>query len=269
MSFYTAWGGGVDNTSGHSSWHAPIVTYGYGFPAGNPDSTGARPVRVDGVNITYVSGATGVVGYVGFAGAVFTTGAIVSSAGGVCELRLHYSGGTVYFGRNTANGLGTVDTGDGSSWVGGLVGGLYWSTAPVAPTMVSAVPGPGGTVTVTFAGHSDGGAPITGWVLQYDDNAGFTSPSEVASTGSTVLTLTPGKKYWFRAAGRNGVVDALGRRSAWSASISATMLAGGLIFDGASFVAGLPFIETAGANTWVPAQGFINTDGLNAWSPIG
>lgn len=106
-----------------------------------------------------------------------------------------------------------------------LAGSYRWVEAPAAPAMVSAEPGLGGSVTVKFNGSGDtGGLGITGWSLRYADNPSMTNPTVVDSTGTSVLYLTPGKTYWFSAAGRNSLTDWVGTTGPYSGTISATMV---------------------------------------------
>jgi hypothetical protein len=266
MSFYTNFMSPVDNTSGHTSYPSSFVyTYGYSFPAGTIDSAGGRLVRFDGVNVEYASGASGIYGAIRIGATNYLTGSVISSSGGACGLVCGYSSGTLYFGRRVAAGGTVVDAGDGSTWGGMLCGGLNWSTVPPAPTMLGATPGPGGQMTVQFSGNGNGGSAITGWVLQYATNSSFSGATTIASTGTSVLTLAPGTQYWFRSAGRNSLSDAYSRYGPWSSAITATTLAGGLIFTGSTWDSAYPMVFDGSA--WVPATGLVY-DGA-AWQPIG
>lgn len=128
--------------------------------------------------------------------------------------------GGLYFGHG---GDGTTYGPAGYSRSGALGGAYSWIEAPAAPTMRSVTTGAGGKVTAFFEMTGDnGGASITGWYLQYADNASFTNATIVESSGTSVLTLNPGTKYWFRAAGGNAVTDEVGTYGPWSSALTAT-----------------------------------------------
>lgn len=69
--------------------------------------------------------------------------------------------------------------------------------APEAPTLAFTPPT---TVTASFVTPNDGGSPVTGYLVEYADNAVFTNPLQfIAASSPKVLTnLTPGKSYWVR-----------------------------------------------------------------------
>lgn len=221
MAHLYGFGGPVNNTN-YRTYHANnfLYTDGYGMPTGNLDSTGNRPIRVYSVGVDWHTGAT--YAQLNYQGSGNVGSGVWGSSGGTFRMVVGHGTGTLGVGRNTNNGLQMTDSADGDTVQGGIVGSLSWGTAPAAPAMVSAVSGAGGQVKVVFSGSGDtGGVPITGWVLAYADNAAFNSPTIVGSNGTSILQLTPGKTYWFKAAGRNDVVDALSRFGAWSAPISA------------------------------------------------
>jgi hypothetical protein len=155
-----------------------------------------------------------------------------------------------------------VDSADGDVVTGGICGSLTWGTAPAAPSMVDAVPGPAGSVTVRFSGSGDtGGVNITGWILAYADNPAFSGAGIVASTGTTTLNLTPRKTYWFKSAGRNDLLDAFGRYGAWSGAISATMRSGGKVSVGGAWRAGVVKVSIGGV--W--RDGIVRTSVGGSW----
>lgn len=69
--------------------------------------------------------------------------------------------------------------------------------APLAPTLLFTPPT---TVTASFVTPSNGGSPITGYFVEYADNAAFTNPIilNAASSPKVIPNLTPGKSYWVR-----------------------------------------------------------------------
>jgi hypothetical protein len=96
--------------------------------------------------------------------------------------------------------------------------------------MLDATPMPAGVIRVRFRGNGNGGVPITGWKLQVATNSAFTTGVQTLdSSGTTDFKGTPGTLYYFRAAGRNDVVDSIGRYGAWSGVKSARARSGGKI----------------------------------------
>lgn len=221
MAHHYGFGGPVNNTNYRTSYtNNFLYTDGYGMPTGNLDSTGNRPIAVYGVGVDWHTGAT--YAAINYQGSGNVGSGIWSSSGGGFRMVVGHGAGTLGVGRNTNNGLRMIDSADNDNVQGGIVGSLQWGTAPAAPSMISAVSGPGGSVRVQFSGSGDtGGMPITGWVLAYADNPSFNNPSIIGSTGTSDLVLTPGVTYWFKAAGQNDVVNRLGRYGAWAAPISA------------------------------------------------
>lgn len=231
------WGGDPNSTSGWISDNGNFVyTDGIGMPTARLDSAGARPIFVGGVYTDYLSYGYTALNYQGsvFAG----NGHFGSSGGSFRHMCVKNGGDRMYFGRNTGNGA-TVFDAQGGSWPGGLCGSLAWAQVATAPAMLDAVPtGPGKMrVTFTGAGVDNGGSAITGWWLQYANNPSFAGATLIASSGTSDITgLTPGVRYYFRAATRNGVSDAYGRASQFSAAISELAVGGGRRYSGASFV---------------------------------
>lgn len=104
-------------------------------------------------------------------------------------------------------------------------------TAPPAPVIRSTSPDQitDDSMRVQFDSQGDGGSPVTKWELQYSKSSSFTSPTTVASSGtSTVTGLTSKTTYYFRARG----INAIGT-GAWSAAKSATThgVPGGVTHD--------------------------------------
>lgn len=204
MAYTQTFGGSSTNRSSYAYGvgHRVYSTFG-GYPTGNIDSGGTRRVKVYGVSVIGLSGGT----------------ASITSGGGNFTIWCTSNSSTMYFGRLNDNGVNTIDEQDGTAYSprGSLCGSFTWATVPAQPTMVSATPGSSGAITVKFSGNSNGGASISSWQLQYDDNSGFTSPSTITSSGTSTITGTPGVKYYFRARGNNDVGS-----GAWSGSINAT-----------------------------------------------
>lgn len=263
MAYTYAYGGDPNVTASHFDTTGWFIESPYTMPTGNLDSTGNQPIRIYSVSQDYATGSYSVT--INYQGAVVGSG-VFGTSGGSFYHRCTSTSGIVYFGRNSGNGSSTTLRQNNYVWTGGVCGSLVWATAPAAPTMLEATPQSGGAILVRFTGAGDtGGQPITGWKLQAATNSAFTTGVQTLdSTGTTTFAGTPGVRYWFRAAGRNDVVDALGRYGAWSSSLNALAFAGGSIYDAGAFVAATPSIYDAGA--FVAATGSIYDAG--AWVPI-
>lgn len=243
MAYTFAWAGDPDRTSGYFTTPGRFVHSNFqsGFPAGRASSDGGSPVKCFNKGSDYISGPAFT--EVWYGGNNLANGEIFNSGGGGFEHRIVNSGGTVYFGRNTTvGGVGVYENGV-YGWAGALCGWLQWATVAAAPSMVSAVPAPGGKVTVKFSGSGDtGGDSMTGWQLQYATNSSFSGATTISSTGTSVLTLTPGVRYWFRARGSNSV-----GWSPWSGSINAQMISGGKVRVNNSWLAAQVRVRQSGA----------------------
>lgn len=243
-------------TSGNPVWVLDTV------PTAPAAANGLRPIRISGLHLDYAGTVTfGVWNADGSdgAGAPYATGggfgrysAPISKYlpnANLQDIRVGWFSpqGSINFGRAGVAGRTIVD-GYGNYGDASLTGLWTYETVPAAPSMVSAVPGPAGQVTVRFGGSGDtGDAPITGWHLQYADNPGFGGAVTVNSNGTSSFTLTPGKTYWFRAAGRNNVSDAYGTTGPWSGAISATMRSGGKVSVDNAWRSGVVKVSVNGA----------------------
>lgn len=230
------WGGDPNNTNGYINTNGNFVyTDGIGMPTARLDSAGGRPIYIGGIGTDYLSNGYTALNYQGY---VFQGNAHFASSGGSFRHMCVKNGGSqMNFGRNTGNGATTIDAA-GGSWTGGLCGWLAWAQTATAPMMVSAAPSGPGKILVSFTGQyvDNGGSGITGWWLQYANNPGFAGATLIGSSGTSEISgLTPGVRYYFRAATRNGVSDMYGRASEFSSAISAMAIGGGRRFDGSAF----------------------------------
>lgn len=239
--------GDVDfgGTASGGSWTAdsPVYSDGISLPTGRAMANGSTAAAISAlrgviggrsvaVNVNLVLGSARVNGVPVAASNVNRTGWNDTNLwvvnGGTTRFSMEFSG-SVYFGKG---GAGTVTTGIGDTYSGTLGGSYHWGEAPAAPTMNSATAGPG-QATVTFTGSTDtGGLVSTGLVLQYANNPAFAGATTIASTGSNTVACTPGQTYYFRAAGRNALTDAVGTYGPWAVPISVRVGIGGRRFDG-------------------------------------
>ena len=90
-------------------------------------------------------------------------------------------------------------------------------TVPPAPTFLDLTSITNSRITARFSGNGDGGSAITGWDLQYSKASNFSSPTTIASNGTSTITgLAASTTYYFRARGKNAI-----GAGAWSGSKSA------------------------------------------------
>ena len=248
MSYSThTYGGDPNNTTYRTSYaNNYLYTGGYTFPSGWFDSAGRRLVRVDSVGTDWSTGATY---HQVEAGGLLTSGGRTYVNPGTFAHRVGHGSGTLGAGRNTTNGKTMTDSADGDTVTGGICGWFTWSTAPAAPTMLEATPKEAGKILVRFQGGDNGGADITGWKLQASLDAGFTQVvATLDSSGTTTFQGVPGTTYWFRAAGRNGVTDAVGTWGGFSASKTATAKSGGKVSAGAAWRTAVWRVSVAGVH---------------------
>ncbi len=78
------------------------------------------------------------------------------------------------------------------------------ATTPAAPTNLKVVAGQG-TLTASWSKPSDGGSPITGYVLHYTPAGGATTTMYPSTTSVTLSGLTPGVAYTLEVAAVNAV----------------------------------------------------------------
>ncbi len=94
------------------------------------------------------------------------------------------------------------------------------ATAPDAPTITSAVAGPGiGQLTLNWAAPADdGGSAVTGYDVEVDRPGGVVvGPYSATTTGATISCGGPGVTCGLRVRARNAIGD-----GAWSPAVSAT-----------------------------------------------
>lgn len=231
------------------------VTFG-GTSIG-PTNSGNIPVYSDGVVInagrTMANGAQGVIvthlrasAMGGFGGSIsvslslsgsytgtFSMPSGIHDTGWIATSNLYYGHGSTIFTLYTSGhvqfmrGGGSGTTYDQTGAFPGasiIAGGYMYVQAPNAPTMsLSGGTTPGSARITITAPTDDGGAPITGYAIQYADNVGFTGATTVNVTSAgqhTISGLQTGKTWYFRVAARNMVTTAAGTTSVFSSSSS-------------------------------------------------
>ena len=101
------------------------------------------------------------------------------------------------------------------------------ATAPDAPSALTATAANTAVTLSWTAPASDGGAAITGYMIEYDTDMNFSSspttvPTATAATSHTVSALTNGTPYYFRVAAVNSVGTGAYYPGATDAAVSAT-----------------------------------------------
>ncbi|AWY04857.1 minor tail protein [Microbacterium phage Floof] len=164
-----------------------------------------------------------------------------------------FNGGPLGYTRVDASmNLSRIPKPPGAPLITGSVNGI-----PLGPQDVKA-----SSCMVRFSGTTDGGSAITGWEIQYAENAAFTdNPKTIASNGQTTITgLKAGTTYYFRARGRNGV-----GWGAYSVTVSARTIAALYFSNGTSWLPAEVYVSDG--TSWSPAEVLIS-DGTT-WSPAG
>ena len=132
--------------------------------------------------------------------------------------------GTLYYFRVAAvNSVGT------SAYYPGASGTAVSATPAAIPDAPSALTAMAANAEVTLswtAAASDGGATITGYIVEYDTDMNFLSPTPettaAAATSHTVTGLTNGTPYYFRVAAVNAAGTSAYYPGATDAAVSAT-----------------------------------------------
>ena len=133
--------------------------------------------------------------------------------------------GTLYYFRVAAvNSVGT-----GAYYPGATDAAVSATPAPEAPAAPSALMATAANAEVTLswtAAASDGGAAITGYMIEHDTDMNFPSPTTVttaaAATSHTVSALTNGTLYYFRVAAVNAAGTSAYYPGATDAAVTAT-----------------------------------------------
>ena len=163
-------------------------------------------------------GGTGITGYTlqYDNNSSFTSPASVSVTDGTNMVN-NLAPGTWYF-RAAAKNAVTAAAGSTSVW--SATKSVTVPSVPTAPRTPSATAAAGKITVAYTAPSSNGGASITGYFVEYDNNSGFTSPATATSTLSLskdITGLAPGKWYArVRAMNSEGY-------SPWSATVDATV----------------------------------------------
>ena len=142
--------------------------------------------------------------------------------------------------------------------------------APTAPAAPSALTATAANTAVTLswtAPTSDGGAPIINYMVEYDTDMNFPSPTTAttaaAATSHTVSALTNGTPYYFRVAAVNSVGTGAYYPGAGDPAVSATPVAP-LAISSISPTSGL-----VGATVMITGTGFSTTAADNTVTFLG
>jgi hypothetical protein len=233
--------GGVDITTSYTDNF--VYSDGISLPRGREMANGSRACYITHVR-GYIAGRGASRNYrlrlgdnytdtysVGSAGSAVSTGwrqlqDPFKAEGGSTRFSEYFSGSS-YFGRaNDGNGFDSY-----GARFGTLGGGYLYNQAPTAPNFVGVSDtGQSGTLRTDFRGsEDDGGTGISTYRLDWSPSSTFSSNVDTMMTSSgqvNVTGLTPGTRYYFRAAARNAVTDAQNTTSLWSRTVSG--VAGGV-----------------------------------------
>lgn len=113
--------------------------------------------------------------------------------------------GDIGSSQSVAFAIGNTGTwGFGSG--GELWGAIGRATIPGTPYAIGVDQATTTSLRFRFSGTTDGGSGILEWQAQADDDPNFGSPITLGSSGTSIFSnLTPSKRYYFRARGRNAV----------------------------------------------------------------
>jgi hypothetical protein len=213
---------------------------GIGFPTGRIAANGKGPILITALRGyasgrgaarsmhmilgpvrtgTFSIGAAGSANSTGFRGV--SNGLIANGGSGTFTMVFS---GMSYFAHG--GGGGTVDS-YGTHLSGNLGGDFNYNEVPSAP-LSPHVTASGTSATVTWSNpSSNGGAAVTGYMIQYATNSGFTANVKTvqipAVNAGTVTGLTAGTTYWFRVFAKNQVTQAAGTYSVPSTSVNTSV----------------------------------------------
>ena len=174
--------------------------------------------------------------------------------------------GTPYYFRVAAvNSVGTSAYYPGAS---GTAVSATPATVPAAPSALTATAADAAVTLNWTAAASDGGATITGYMVEYDTDMNFPSPTPAttaaAATSHTVSGLTNGTLYYFRVAAVNAVGTGAYYPGATDAAVSAAPTPPPPVV--LSFT---PEMGVVGATVMITGTGFSTTVTDNAVTFLG
>lgn len=197
-----------------------------------------------------------------------------SNGSAITGYAITYSGTTINTGStNTSYTVTGLNTSSSYSFTVAAINGkgtgaasasVASATVPGAPTGLSVTAGNAQLAVSWTAPASNGGASITGYVVEYTPSGGSASTASASSTNYTIASLTNGTSYSVRVAAVNSAGT-----GAYTSSSSATPTAGSSVsFSGSVVVSGAnaPTVSGAGtstltftksnANIWADRVGF-------------
>lgn len=132
-------------------------------------------------------------------------------------------------------------------------------SAPGKPTLTYT---PATTMKIAWSAPSNGGAAITGYIVQYDDNSSFTSPKSVSTTATsiTVTDITVGPTWYFRVIAKNSQGN-----SAASAVASMLIVCGPRVNVAGAYKNTVAYVNVGGV--WKTAIPYVNVAGV--WKIAG
>jgi len=215
-----SWGGSVTKYEGNTYGPAYPYNTGLPMPSCRTAANGDAPIRVNSVSIDWKSGSGRE--EIVYDGRAASGVDYFDDSSGTFVFRILRTAGQLFFGRDSSSG--TTYWSDGGSLTGLMPGSFDYDEVPSAPTSLSAA-GDDGSVALNWsAPSSNGGSAITGYLVEWATNSGFTSGKGSKSTTDSVTIvsgLSDDTTYYFRVFAKNAVATAASTTSVKSSTASA------------------------------------------------
>ena len=187
----------------------------------------------------------------------FSSPTTVSTAAATSHTVSTLTNGTLYYFRVAA----VNSVGRGAYYPGATDAAVTATpaTVPAAPSALMATAADAAVTLSWTAAASDGGAPITGYMVEYDTDMNFLSPTPetAAATSHTVSGLTNATPYYFRVAAVNAAGTGAYYPGATDAAVTATPVAAPVV---SSFT---PEMGAVGEAVMITGTGFSTTAAEN------